>query len=86
MLLANSVSALTSGNGEADIRERLRQASRRMAQEAAALPDLPEAQASSLPEDLNQQLREITQRVLRDAPGLEGGFYFAVTDRFGGFA
>ena len=72
---------------EDKIRDRLRDASLRMADPAsAALPREPAGDDRSF-ELLNERLRSISNRVLTDYPGVEGGFY--VTDgydRFAGFA
>lgn len=71
---------------EFDVRDRLREASRRMA-------DAAEPELRRLPEDgrsfdaLNKRLRAISSRVLADFPGVEGGFYLnAEFDKFAGYS
>ncbi len=70
---------------EYEVRDRLREASQRLAD--AAAPELGRWQAEDarLFEPLNERLRTIASRVLADFPGVEGGFYLdAGFDRFAG--
>jgi len=72
---------------EFEVRDRLREASQRMAD--AAEPELASLQGEGgRPfEALNEKLRAISNRVLTDFPGVEGGFYLdAGLDRFTGYA
>ena len=71
---------------EFQVRDRLREASQRMAD--AAKPELGPLQAEDDRqfEFLNERLRAISNRVLVDFPGVEGGFYLnAEFDRFAGY-
>jgi signal transduction histidine kinase len=72
---------------EYEVRDRLREASRQMAD--AAEPELRRFQDEDGRsfDALNERLRAISNRVLADFPGVEGGFYLNdKTDRFAGFA
>jgi len=72
---------------EFEVRDRLRKASQRMAD--AAEPELASLQGGGgRPfEALNEKLRAISNQVLVDFPGVEGGFYLdAGSDRFTGYA
>ena len=71
---------------EFELRDRLREASHRMAE--AAEPELVRLNAEDgLQFDaLNERLRAISKRVLADFPGVEGGFYLnAEFDKFAGY-
>lgn len=95
VLLFNAYSALVPGRREAEVRERLRQASSRLA--AAAVPVInawsegPESKKAPKKEkgprkDWNDELAQITNRILADFPGVEGGFYLGGQfDRFSGY-
>jgi signal transduction histidine kinase len=71
-------------------REHVRDASRRMAEQAAEFADqLSEPHRPIPPHELNRRLHAIAERVLATAPGLEGGFYLQGDDprgRFLGYA
>jgi signal transduction histidine kinase len=84
VLLFNALSPLLLPQQEAEVRRRLRAAGRRLSEGAASL-DLAGAPSAS-PDEVNRQLAEVAERVLRDFPGIEGGFYLADGDRFAGFA
>jgi two-component system sensor histidine kinase HydH len=71
---------------EFEVRDRLREASQRMAR--AAEPELGPLQhaGDGSFDALNEKLRAISNRVLADFPGVEGGFYLdAKFDRFAGY-
>jgi two-component system sensor histidine kinase HydH len=71
---------------EFEVRDRLSQASSRMAK--AALPEFASWRVEQGRQfaALNDRLRAITKRVLADFPGMEGGFYLAEGfDRFAGY-
>src|SRR5437762_2557597 len=65
---------------EEKVREQVRDASRRMAGQAARFADLAAADHPEPLFELDRLLRPLTERVLADAPGLEGGFYFRARD------
>lgn len=85
-LLVSGIHALRLPRREAEVRGQLRQASRRMTADAAALTDSLPRNPGSRPEGINRQLRVISRHILGDYPGVEGGYYFVASDRFGGFA
>jgi signal transduction histidine kinase len=71
---------------EFQVRDRLREASQRMAH--AVEPELGHLQAQDHRrfEILNERLRAVSNRVLAEFPGVEGGFYLdAELDRFAGY-
>jgi hypothetical protein len=71
---------------EFEMRDRLREASRRMAEAADPEVEGWQADDSRQFETLNQKLRAISKRALADFPGVEGGFYLnAKFDKFAGF-
>jgi signal transduction histidine kinase len=86
-LFVNSVTAWLLPGQELQIRQALANASRELA--AASLDEvhqLPE-KFSTVPRGLNQNLEQITDRVLRAYPGVEGGFYLNQhLDEFVGYA
>jgi signal transduction histidine kinase len=61
---------------EEEIRGQVRQASRRMAEEAARVVDLAEPDHPHQLPELNHQLRPVAEHILAEFPGLEGGFCF----------
>jgi hypothetical protein len=85
-LLLNGVWPLLLPGREARVRATLREASRRLAQDAAPVAaDL--AGGDGLPfDDLSRRLRQVTERTLADFPGVESGFYLDDGDRFVGYA
>jgi two-component system sensor histidine kinase HydH len=86
-LFYNSLATFLLPQRELQIRERLREASRRMAEAAAPLAEAVPSQPGPLPQDVNRQLREVAQQVLKEYPGVEGGFYVGGDiDRFHAFA
>lgn len=98
VLLFNAFSALVLPRREAEMREQLRQASSRLAREAAPVldawfePPPPKKGRKKGPkkaslEKENDELARVSRRVLADFPGVEGGFYLnARLDRFSGYA
>jgi hypothetical protein len=84
--LISAYQTLLLPQGELQERDRLREASRRMAEAAAKLGDVPEDGLLHWSE-FNARLRDLSARVLQDYSGVEGGFYVNTTlDRFGGYA
>ncbi len=86
-LFINSVFAFLLPGQEQSIRGQLREAGEKLV--TAAVPEADRlAQASDgLPKDVNRRLEDITQSVLRDYPGVEGGFYVNHKhDEFAGYA
>jgi signal transduction histidine kinase len=76
----------TVGLGSAT-RERLRQASSRMAAAAATLVEEPRAVSIRDLESQGRTLSEITEEALKGVEGVEGGFYLnGKGDRFSGYA
>jgi two-component system sensor histidine kinase HydH len=61
---------------EEEVRGQVRQASRRMAEEAARQIDLAVVDHPHRMPELNHRLRSVTESVLAETPGLEGGFCF----------
>jgi two-component system, NtrC family, sensor histidine kinase HydH len=85
ILLFNVFSPLLLVRQTTEARERLRAASQRMTA-AAPLADALAEEPMPPSQDLNQELTKITAQVLKDYPGVEGGFYLAGSDRFAGYA
>ena len=86
-LLASGVHALSLPRRKAEVRGQLREASRRMATATAtALPGPLPRNPGPVPKASTAGCATISRRILVDYPGVEGGFYFAASDRFGGFA
>jgi signal transduction histidine kinase len=87
VLLFNTFSALGLLSGrEAEVRARLRDASRRMAE--AAVPIAASLAEGTRPDaaGLDRQLRNAASQTLEELPGVEGGFYLAADDRFAAYA
>ncbi len=71
---------------EREVAERVRQASRALAEKAAAIAVPPGVTNGGL-ERINNQLAQLCNAVLRDFPDVEGGFYLGgELDRFSGYA
>ncbi|MBI1916298.1 MAG: histidine kinase [Planctomycetes bacterium] len=85
-LLYSGLTVLRLPRREQEVREQLRAASGRMAEGAADFTARLPHHPRSLPEGVNQELRDLSRHILLDYPGVEGGFYFVAADRFGGFA
>jgi signal transduction histidine kinase len=69
---------------EREIRDQLRAASRRMAEEAG---DVLVSPGDGAFDQLNARLSKATRKALANSPGIEGGFYLAQGfDRFAGYA
>ncbi len=88
VLLFNTFSALALlGSGrEAEVRARLREASRRMAEAAAPVSEPLVEGARGGTAGVDRQLRTIASQTLAQLPGIEGGFYLAGDDRFAAYA
>jgi signal transduction histidine kinase len=85
-LLYSTWTTLALPQRELDARDQLQAASREMAHEASALADALHGQLDPNRDDLNEKLRSITNKVLQAYPGVEGGFFLALDDRFTGYA
>jgi two-component system sensor histidine kinase HydH len=86
-VLVSSVQTLRLPRREFEVRDRLREANQRMV--SAAEPQLGRLQDAGDrgTDDINERLRSISNLVLADFPGVEGGFYLdAKFDRFAGYA
>jgi signal transduction histidine kinase len=86
-VLFNAFQTIRLPRREFEVQDRLRAASRQLAEEAE--PELMSFQAKGGPQfgPFNEKLRAISRRVLAAHPGVEGGFYLdADLDRFAGFA
>jgi hypothetical protein len=78
VLLSSSLATVWMPGREEQARKELSAASRRMAEEAAQLPeDAPAKLGKKPPPDWHNRLEEITRRSLADLWGVEGGFYLA---------
>ncbi len=94
LFLGSSIPLVLSARAVLDLpqqelhaRSQLLEASGRMAEAGAAWSQFQPQRAGDSLEDLNRQLHAISQRVLAEFPGVEGGFYLgAGRDRFGGYA
>ncbi len=85
-VLYSAFHTLILPRGEIQIRDELREASRRMAQAVEAEQVIPEERGRIPFAEINHRLRLISDRVLRAFPGVEGGFYLGNgIDRFAGY-
>ncbi len=85
-VMLSTIQTLFLPQREDEVRDRLRRASQRMAD--AAEPELGRLRAEDGRsfDAINERLRAISNRVLADFPGVEGGFYLdAELDRFAGY-
>ncbi len=86
VLLFNVFTTLDLPRQELQARENLRQAGRRLAEAARKLDVPPVSDPAPRPEALDRRLRAIAADVLRDYPGVEGGFFVASSGTFAGYA
>jgi two-component system, NtrC family, sensor histidine kinase HydH len=84
-MLFSSWTALDLPRREEQARDHVRDASRQLAGAAAEVADQPLPDDPPTVHELDRQLRSITDRILRDTPGLEGGFYLQHQDGRGHF-
>jgi signal transduction histidine kinase len=85
-VLFSAFQALKLPRDEIQARERLQEASRRMAEAAAKMGPVP-GDGPSHWNEFNARLRAISTRVLKDYRGMEGGYYLGdERDRFVGYA
>lgn len=85
-VLLSTFQSLHLPQRENEVGERLRQASRQMAEAAERESDLSQAGNGRQFDALNKQLRAISSKVLSQFPGAEGGFYLSGDfDRFAGY-
>jgi len=85
-LVLNGVWPLLLPAREIQTRATLREASRRMADQAAPIAEALNGGDGILFDDLSRQLHQVAERSLADFPGVEGGFYLNDGDRFAGYA
>src|SRR6185437_10477091 len=86
-LVFNVFTAQVSPEREREVRRQLREASRRMVDEASTPAVSTGGQGAADFERLNGRLAEIAEGALADFPGIEGGFYLNQgLDRFAGYA
>jgi two-component system, NtrC family, sensor histidine kinase HydH len=84
-VLFNTFQTLFLPWGEVRVQDRLQAASARMAAGAEKELAATDKERSGF-DDLNARLRSVTDRVLQDFPGVEGGFYLSDgIDRFAGY-
>jgi two-component system, NtrC family, sensor histidine kinase HydH len=85
VLLYNTFSVLGLSGREDEVRARLRDAARRMAEAARPISDaLAEEEMDAA--EVDRRLREATFQALAETPGVEGGFYLGDEDRFAAYA
>lgn len=85
-LLYSTWTTLALPQRELEARNQLQAASRAMAEEAAAMAASLHGKLDPDRDELNEKLRVITHKVLEACPGIEGGFFLALDDRFAGYA
>lgn len=86
-LLINSVMAFLLPGQEHSAREQLRDASRKLVRDAVPEMDRMPTSDKDLSKRDNVRLEELTRSILRDYPGVEGGFYVNHDhDQFAGYA
>ena len=86
-VLFSTFQTLRLPQGEVEAQQQLREASRRLAEGAEQEFQAQDDDSGHHFEQLNANLRKISERVLRDFPGVEGGFYLSDgIDRFAGYA
>jgi signal transduction histidine kinase len=85
LLLVTAFSALALPGRDSQVRDRLHEASRRMAASARA-EGFSLAAPGPVGGELDRRLRDLVSRTLRAFPGVEGGFYLADGDRFSRFS
>lgn len=86
MLLWSTWTTLALPHAELQARHEVHAASREMAEGAAPLAQQVRGKFDLNREELDEKLRAIAAQALADYPGLEGGFFIAVDDRFSGYA
>jgi two-component system, NtrC family, sensor histidine kinase HydH len=86
VLLYSTWTTLALPQRELEARNHVQTASREMAQEAKSIADGLHGNLAPNRDELNEKLRAITTKVLEAFPGLEGGFFLALDDRFTGYA
>jgi two-component system, NtrC family, sensor histidine kinase HydH len=74
-MLFSSWTAFGLPGQEEEARDHVRDAGRRLAEEAVGAIDLTRENRPRPPREWDRQLRAVTERVLGTAPGIEGGFY-----------
>ncbi|HZZ82632.1 MAG TPA: ATP-binding protein [Gemmataceae bacterium] len=71
---------------ELEARNDVQAASHEMAREARQLADTIPGKLDPNRDELDEMLRAVAARVLENYPGVEGGFFLALDDRFSGYA
>jgi two-component system, NtrC family, sensor histidine kinase HydH len=85
VLLYNLMTTLALPQREFEARSQLQSASYDLAHEARSLAEDLEGKLDPDRDEVDQKLRVISQRVLREYPGVEGGFYVGLDERFSGY-
>ena len=86
VLVYSTWTTLALPQRELEARNQMQTASREMATEASAIADGLQGNLDPNRDELNEKLRRITNKVLEAYPGVEGGFFLALDDRFTGYA
>src|SRR5437867_4186037 len=82
-VLFNTFRTLHLSGREQQVQDQLREASRRLADAAKPQIGVLAGEGGQSFGDLNSKLRAISDRILREFPGVEGGFYLSAgIDRF----
>lgn len=84
-LIYNAYTAAVIPKQEWQVRTSLQDASRLMAGAAEAVLRVPVRSGPDRSEELHRLLSEITDRILKNFPGMEGGFYLGEVNRFSGY-
>jgi two-component system sensor histidine kinase HydH len=86
IVVDNAFQTLRLPREESDAADRLREASRLMAEAAQSQSDRLNATVFGKVEEISERLRQISNQLLAAYPGVEGGFYLATPiDRFAGY-
>jgi two-component system, NtrC family, sensor histidine kinase HydH len=86
VLLYSTWTTLALPQRELEARNQLQEAGREMAAEAASIANGLQGNLDPNRDEINERLRVITGKVLEAYPGIEGGFFLALDDRFTGYA
>jgi signal transduction histidine kinase len=86
VLLYSTWTTLALPQRELEARNDVRAASDEMAREAKELADRLRGKLDPNREETDEKLRAIANKVLQDYPGVEGGYFVALDDRFAGYA
>src|SRR3989442_335666 len=86
VLLYNTFATLALPRREREARTSLQSASEQMATEARSLAENLRGKLNPDRDQLDEKLRSISSKVLASFPGLEGGYFVALDNRFSGYA